>query len=278
MVFFQYEADILPEITLIGQDVRTGPHQNIRRVSDDYIFYIVTQGDMWFVEGETEYHLSKGDCFLFQPGVLHYGTRDSHYQIRYIHFRHPSVRMAAWENENVPSVEGMVTLPKQMHIADDKGMKRVLTSVGEAITHHYSRIENGRALCACSVHRLFLELYRLFSLIDDRGRATASRVEEVLAFLHTNYAQKLTGAVIEKELSYNFDYLNQLFRRAFDTSIFQMLETIRMEAARNLILTSDLSVERIALEVGFKDAAYFSKVFKKHYGTSPLHYRQAEAL
>jgi len=278
MLFFQYPADILPEITLIGQDVRTCLHQNIRRVSEDYIFYIVTEGEMWFMEGDTEHHLSKGDCFLFEPGILHYGLCDSCYQIRYIHFHHPSVRRLVRENEDTSSVEAFVAIPKQMHISDEKGMKHILASIGEAIVHNYSRIENGRALSACMVHRLFLELYRLYVMLDERRHVSTSHVEEVLAYLHTHYPQKLTGSIIEKDLSYNFDYLNQLFHRAFDTTIFQMLETIRMEAARNLMLTSNLSIEQIASEVGFKDAAYFTKVFKKHYTLSPLRYRQSKAL
>lgn len=50
-----------------------------------------------------------------------------------------------------------------------------------------------------------------------------------------NYKRKLTGAVLEKELSYNFDYLNQLFRKQPGVSIFRMPENIRMEAAKNIL-------------------------------------------
>ncbi len=71
MVAFRYDATILPTITLIGQDIQTGMHQNIRRVSEDYIFYLVTEGEMFFNEGGVEYRLRKGDCFLFEPDILH---------------------------------------------------------------------------------------------------------------------------------------------------------------------------------------------------------------
>jgi len=100
MVFFRYDANILPTITLIGQDIRTGMHQNIRRVSEDYIFYLVTEGEMFFNEGGIDYHLHKGDCFLFEPDILHFGTQDSRYQIRYIHFHHP--RSSALKRTKTP--------------------------------------------------------------------------------------------------------------------------------------------------------------------------------
>ena len=42
MLFAKYNANFLPQITLIGKDVNPNPHLNIKRVSEDYIFYIVT--------------------------------------------------------------------------------------------------------------------------------------------------------------------------------------------------------------------------------------------
>lgn len=278
MVYFRYDANVLPTITLIGQDIQTGMHQNIRRVSEDYIFYLVTEGEMFFNEGGVEYHLRKGDCFLFEPDILHFGTKESRYQIRYIHFRHPTLQRVETAELSLVEVasQGFVTLPKQLHIEDITGSKRLLATVSDAITRSYTHLENWEIDCACSVQQAFLQLRRLSVLSEQNQRAIGEqRVNAVLTYLYDNHARKLTGAILEKELSYNFDYLNQQFRRFFNVSIFQMLETIRIETARNLLLTTDHSVERIATEVGYKDAAYFSKVFKKRTGISPVRYRHS---
>ncbi|MBE6769119.1 MAG: helix-turn-helix domain-containing protein [Ruminococcaceae bacterium] len=278
MVFFRYDANILPTITLIGQDIRTGMHQNIRRVSEDYIFYLVTEGEMFFNEGGIDYHLHKGDCFLFEPDILHFGTQDSRYQIRYIHFHHPAIERIETD-ENAPtdvSSQGFVTLPKRLRIEDVAGSKRLLATIGDAITRSYTRLENWEIDCACLVQQAFLQLRRLSVLSDQKQRGISEqRMYTIISYLYDNHSRKLTGAVLEKELSYNFDYLNQQFHRFFNVSIFQMLETIRMEISRNLLLTTDYSVERIATEVGYKDASYFSKVFKKRTGLSPVRYRHS---
>ena len=42
-----------------------------------------------------------------------------------------------------------------------------------------------------------------------------------------------------------------------------------MEKAKFLIITTDWQMVDIAYEVGFQDAGYFSKVYKKHFGYSP---------
>jgi len=48
---------------------------------------------------------------------------------------------------------------------------------------------------------------------------------------------------------------------------------IRMERAK-LLLLEPLTIEQVASSVGFTDALYFSKQFKKWYGRSPSEYRQ----
>ena len=54
MVFLSYSAEVLPKITLIGKDTSSLPHKNIRRISDDYIFYLVTSGELFVCEENGE--------------------------------------------------------------------------------------------------------------------------------------------------------------------------------------------------------------------------------
>jgi YesN/AraC family two-component response regulator len=86
----------------------------------------------------------------------------------------------------------------------------------------------------------------------------------------------LSSSEIENELSYNFDYLNQLFAKHLHTSIFKLLENIRMEAAKHILQTSSISIKELAGEVGYIDEAYFSKVFKRRVGCTPSEYRRGE--
>lgn len=296
MRFFQYSAHILPKITLIGRDLSTDLHRNMRRVSEDCIYYLITEGEIRFEEDGVPYRLTQGDCFLFEPGKLHFGTENTRYQLRYIHFRHPDLAQSElteeeWLNkaclENKQWLTGAdgglpddtIALPKQMHFSDPASFSNLILMLDRAIEHQRVHLAHYNTLCACAVQEIFIEIYRhlVFSSLQKstRGIESAYRINEVLTYLNANYKRKLTGATIEKEISYNFDYLNQLFRKHLDTSIFQMLETIRMEAAKNLIQTGGFSMQYIANEVGFKDEPYFSKVFKKHIGLSPIQYRQS---
>lgn len=278
MTVFEYDARTLPQITLIGKDRIAVKHRNICRTSEDYIYYVVTDGELFLREGETDYHLTRGDCFLFEPGLPHGGTADSVYNLVYIHFRHPDVRKIDVDDASLPdySTQGQVVLPKRMHISITAGLNHVLSLLHKAIERNNVVLDNYDILCACSVQEAFLELGRLcVNTGDHRDEAGLRIVNETMAYLNGNYSRKLTGSIIEKECSYSFDYLNQLFRRYLSSTVFKTLESIRIENAQNLILTSKLPVKKIATEVGYSDEAYFSKVFKRHYGLSPLQYRQS---
>lgn len=278
MTFFDIDGMRLPEITLIGEDAMTFKHRNIQRVSEDYVYYIVLDGELFVNEDGTEYHLKQGDCFLFEPNKLHYGTVDTLYNLLYIHFRHGDIKKT--ETEDIADAalkkDNRIFLPKLVNLPVTTGLINTISLIRSAIRYSYVAVDGYGILCACAVQEAFVEISRLSAETDENKSFSGLQLaNEVITFLNANYNRKLTGAVIEGELSYNFDYINQLFHRYFNCTVFQTLNKIRMEKAKTLIISSEISMSRIAAEVGYNDEAYFSKVFKKSTGLSPLQYRQS---
>lgn len=59
------------------------------------------------------------------------------------------------------------------------------------------------------------------------------------------------------------------------TSFQRELTVVRIEAARRLMMETDLSITRIATQVGFASPAVFSTVFRRHEGVTPSDWREA---
>ena len=72
----------------------------------------------------------------------------------------------------------------------------------------------------------------------------------------------------------NRSYLYSLFQEALEMSPQQFLSRYRITKAAELLLTSSLSIESIALSTGYKDPFVFTKAFKNWTGTSPTMYRK----
>lgn len=67
--------------------------------------------------------------------------------------------------------------------------------------------------------------------------------------------------------------LNRRFKTATDQSPLQYLQEIRINTARDLLKTSNLSINEVAEKVGYQDSGYFTTLFKKQLATTPKEYR-----
>ncbi|MFQ9149419.1 MAG: helix-turn-helix domain-containing protein [Eubacteriales bacterium] len=62
--------------------------------------------------------------------------------------------------------------------------------------------------------------------------------------------------------------------RRFGVSPKRYLTSVRVSAAKQLLVQTDMTVERVSREVGMPDALYFSRVFRDVTGVSPTEYRR----
>ena len=71
-------------------------------------------------------------------------------------------------------------------------------------------------------------------------------------------------------------YIPKLFKKAFDISITQYIANTRISAAKTLISTQDIGIKNIAEAVGYDDANYFSRLFKKKTGMTYTEYKKQQ--
>lgn len=293
MNVFEYPADRLAHITYSGRQDSKKPWRNVRRIANEYICYFVVEGEVFLEEESVPYHLTKGDFLLLEPGKLHFGTEYTDCVFYYVHFLHPDMRKApepeedrtgaesehaAWRiaAEGGPFPKNRVSVPKQLHIEDRGAFLTLCNHFEQLLSRQRLRMEHFGALGACALHEIFIELERRRALSrfgQQRGERIPTLLNSVLLYLQASYGRHITSADIERELSYNFDYLNQLFAKHLHISIFKLLENIRIEAAKHFLQTSAISIGEIAREVGYSDESYFSKAFKRRTGCSPSQFR-----
>ena len=70
------------------------------------------------------------------------------------------------------------------------------------------------------------------------------------------------------------EHLSRIFRKEIEQSPIHYLTNLRIEHALFLLLNTTHSIEEIAIQCGFQNGNYFSKVFKKYLSYSPKEYRK----
>ena len=103
---------------------------------------------------------------------------------------------------------------------------------------------------------------------------TSTLVKQVLAYLHQNYTQTVTRKDIAAAVGVSENYLSQIFCKEMTLSPWDYLNRFRIQRAKELLVQSDETITQIATRVGFNDSGYFSRVFRKHTGQSPMDFRK----
>ena len=99
-------------------------------------------------------------------------------------------------------------------------------------------------------------------------------IEKAIAYINENLDKPLDVHGIAKSVGVSKSALYRSFNAQIGYPIGRYINRKRVEKAAELLSDTRLSIEEIALRVGFSDGSYFSKAFKKEMGISPLKYRK----
>ena len=106
------------------------------------------------------------------------------------------------------------------------------------------------------------------------GRSAAGYVNKTVSYLQEHYAEEVTLQDLGKAVGLSPRYLSTLYSKRTGCSIWRTLVQIRLDHARRLLMTTDLSITRIAADTGFGTNPYFCRCFRKAEGVSPREYRK----
>ncbi len=99
-------------------------------------------------------------------------------------------------------------------------------------------------------------------------------VRKAMAYLHEHFTETLTRRDIAEHVGLDEDYLTYCFRQELGMTPITYLNRYRVHQAKQLLKQTDKSVTAIALEVGFSDSGYFSRVFRREVGVAPEAFRR----
>lgn len=123
-------------------------------------------------------------------------------------------------------------------------------------------------------HILSLLLYRNPSLpVEQRQVNRLTQLEAAVDFMHRNLNEPLRLADFSAAAGLSPSHFSELFRKQTGQSPMSYFIQLKMRHACRLLDLSDRPVKVVAIETGYSDPYYFSRVFKKSMGISPEKYR-----
>lgn len=99
-------------------------------------------------------------------------------------------------------------------------------------------------------------------------------ITQIQIWLQDNYYRDIVMTQLAEKFGMSTRTLNRRFKTALGISPLDYLQEVRINIAKDLLKTSNLSISEIVDKVGYQDTGFFTHLFKKHMATTPIAYRE----
>lgn len=103
-------------------------------------------------------------------------------------------------------------------------------------------------------------------------------IQKTILLIDNDLSSDLSLSALAKQQNVSPSYLSTLFKKETGKTMSEYIRERRIQYAANLLSTTHLQVQTVALHCGIMDVQYFSKIFKKQMGKTPKEFREAARL
>lgn len=125
-------------------------------------------------------------------------------------------------------------------------------------------------------HDFLEQAWNLTKPAEKRAIAHDRRMLDVMEYIRSHYAEKLTLQQLADRAGLSTSYLSGHFARETGLTISSYVRRTRIDHAKLMLRYMTLPVTEVAYQCGYQDVSYFIKEFRKEVGCSPLEYRKNE--
>ena len=132
-------------------------------------------------------------------------------------------------------------------------------------------VNDFEGLCAWVVRMLdtFLE-----TVSKGKDQPASAQLNDALSYIRIHHMSNLSLDEVAENVHVSPYYLSHLFREKLGVTFIEYVTGVRMEMAKNYLLHTRMPIAAIAEKLGYDDAGYFGKVFRKYTGTTPKNFRR----
>ena len=229
--------------------------RHLTRQLFEYEMMIVTSGELYIADEDTEYHVKAGEYLIMSPTRHQHGTRVCRCQFYWMHFR-------------CPALPASVSLPPQGKVQNGENIKLL----SEMLLS--SEAEEARSVRSVYLAtQILLELARGQSSAEKSSPPRSSVCESVKNYVTYHRFSQIMVSDIARALGYHEKYLSALFHREEGMTIKAYIDGRRLEEAKRLLLETDYTVSQISYYLNFPSPHNFARFFKAHTGMTAGDYR-----
>ena len=241
----------------------------------------VKKGTMCYKVNNLVYHLKEGDIVFNNSGALHSGTMENQEDCSYIPVTFDPRLIYGFFQSTINSkyVDPVLQDSLLPAICIDQSaswhepFREYLLRIIDLDEKKPDFYELDITICLQSMWRLLLEHITYEPQASRENSLEYDRIKKILSYIEENYQNKITLNDIAGHIHLCESECTRLFKRHMNTTLFAFLQEYRIERSLEFLQAGE-PISDVALNTGFSDPNYYSKVFTKIKGCSPREYRK----
>ena len=245
-----------------GGDWHSVPHTH----NHTELFFIVS-GKGQFVIQDQVFPVGINDLVIINPNVLHTEDSLNAQPLEYIVLGIGGIELATSENSN-----------GQFCILDHFESVEISSCLRNILREMELKNTGYEDVCQAYMEILIIRLMRNTALTVQAEPQVSTGNRQCAAvkrYIDLHFKESLTLEQLAEEAHMNKYYLSHAFKREYGVSPINYMISRRIDESKYLLAETDLSMSQIAQLLGFSSLSYFSQVFRKAHGTSPMEFRQS---
>lgn len=241
------------------------PHPEGR---NDYQLLYISEGKGYFYfKGRKKPTIvEKGNMILFrpkEPQVYYYYVKDKT-EVYWVHF-------TGWKVEEYLE---RYELPKKENV--------IYTGLSPDYPWIYNQIirelqlqrENYEDMISLYMHHIFITINRYIKEARQTKNETINDIERAVHYFNENFSKQISIEQYANEHLMSVNWFIHSFKNVMKVSPLQYIVSLRIDAAKGYLEKTGKNVAEISNAVGYDNALYFSRLFKKYTGLSPSEYKK----
>lgn len=245
-------------------------------------FIYIKSGSGLFYIDLSPISVKEGDILIVPPFSLHSGKPHNNFcECKTLVFNLSLLKTSSADTISVkyinPIIEKKYTFP--LVISKENQEYKNIADAFLVIVEYYEKQIFGYEM------EIKAKLFQLFSIFfqkhiikinenDNYIEQKSEKIKSILEYVAKYYKSNITVTEVANYLDYSENHFCRFFKSQTGSTFVDYLNSFRLNAAQNLLLTTNKSVTQIALESGYNNLSYFIRIFKKMYSCTPYQFRK----
>lgn len=156
---------------------------------------------------------------------------------------------------------------------EDEGISYVNNLLDLAYREYSGKSGGYKTATKSFFHILVVYLSREYIKIHDECSSKILQLADVVVFMEEHFTQPLSIDILASKAYMSRRHFIRVFKEIYGTTPMEYVIILRLDYAAKLLSNKDLNVTQVALQSGFSDPNYFTRIFRKKYNITPSKYK-----